>query len=414
MLKWLATLLIGLIGLIQATTGFAQDALPQTQHLVEPGDTWLALALRYGVEVEALRFANPHPNRQRQPAIGRLVTIPAPAPVEINGTIISGSEGGVLQRSASLGADVWQIALLNDIRSPYLPLLYRPIFVRAGDSPPKELPAAVTSMEVSRLPARPGQPLGIRGEVETPASLTIHLSDILLPVFQNNLQFVAVGGTGAFLEPGDYSLSIRVVGEPLWSQPWLVEPGDWTFEQITYTGAAAEIDAEAIRQERERLAIIWNQLGDQPQWSGPFALPLNDFLEFSSLYGARRSYNGGPYDRYHEGLDFSAYGGTPVYAPAAGTVAIAEELIARGGAVILDHGLGIYSGFYHLSEILVEPGQTVTQGHLLGRVGSTGLSTGNHLHWDLLAAGTWVDPMAWIEQDMACWLLEGWGVSCNG
>jgi murein DD-endopeptidase MepM/ murein hydrolase activator NlpD len=255
--------------------------------------------------------------------------------------------------------------------------------------------------------------LGIRGKLDSPASVTINLSGTPIPVFQNERRFVGLGGTGAFLEPGDYSLEIQVAGEPQWSQPWYVAPGDWTFEQITYTGAAAAIDAEAIRQERERLTIIWNQLGERPLWSGAFTLPLDDYLEFSSQYGARRSYNGGPYNRYHEGLDFSAYGGTPVYAPAAGTVAFAKELVARGGAVLLDHGLGIYSGFYHLSEVLVEPGEAVAEGQLLGRVGSTGLSTGNHLHWDLLTGGTWVDPRAWLEQNMACWLLEGWGSPCN-
>ena len=74
-------------------------------------------------------------------------------------------------------------------------------------------------------------------------------------------------------------------------------------------------------------------------------MPLDDYLEISSLYGARRSYGGGPYDRYHEGLDFSAYGGTAVHAPAAGTVSLAENLVARGGAVLLDHGLGVFRGY---------------------------------------------------------------------
>jgi murein DD-endopeptidase MepM/ murein hydrolase activator NlpD len=202
-------------------------------------------------------------------------------------------------------------------------------------------------------------------------------------------------------------------GRPLWTQPWLVTPGQWTFEQITYTGQAATIDAETIRQERERLAAIWGQFTAQPYWSADFAEPLRDYLGYSSLYGARRSYGGGPYDRYHEGLDFSAYGGTTVHAPAAGHVVLAEQLAARGGAVIIDHGLGVFSGYYHLSEVLVPAGQMVAPGDQLGRVGSTGLSTGNHLHWDLLVGGIWVDPAAWREGRMACWLLEGLGLPCE-
>jgi murein DD-endopeptidase MepM/ murein hydrolase activator NlpD len=190
-------------------------------------------------------------------------------------------------------------------------------------------------------------------------------------------------------------------------------PGEWTFDQVTLTGEAAAIDAESRRLERERLFILWSQATAVPQWTAPFQLPIESYLEISSEYGARRSYNGGPFSTYHEGLDFSAYGGTPVYAPAAGTVVVAERLYVRGGAVIIDHGLGIYSGFYHLSEVVAEVGQKVETGQLLGNVGTTGFSSGNHLHWDLLVDGIWVSPAAWLEQDMACWILEGWGMPCT-
>lgn len=115
---------------------------------------------------------------------------------------------------------------------------------------------------------------------------------------------------------------------------------------------------------------------------------------------------------YHEGVDFSAYGGTPIYAPAAGTVVLAERLYVRGGAVIIDHGLGVFSGFYHMSAIHAVAGQDVRPGDLLGEVGTTGLSTGNHLHWDLLINGIWVDAAVWQEQSMACWSLEALGRGC--
>lgn len=202
-------------------------------------------------------------------------------------------------------------------------------------------------------------------------------------------------------------------GAPAWSQPWLFKDNEWEYQQLTLTGTAAQIDQESIQQERERLFQLWAQVSSAPQWTDPFQFPITDYLEISSPYGARRSYNGGPYRTYHEGLDFSAYGGTQVYAPAGGTVILAEMLYVRGGAVILDHGLGIYTGYYHMSGIAVQAGQTVLPGDPLGEVGTTGLSTGNHLHWDLLVAATWVDPAAWTEQDMACWILTGLGQACE-
>ena len=183
----------------------------------------------------------------------------------------------------------------------------------------------------------------------------------------------------------------------VWEQPLLFVPGEWTFEQVTFTGTAV-FDADELRRERERLMRIWDGGAKRPLWDGPFRPPLDEYVEITSYYGARRSVNGGPYSTYHEGTDFSAYGGTPVYAPAAGRVVLAEELNVRGGAVILDHGLGLHTGYYHLSAIHVALGQKVAAGDLLGEVGTTGRSTGNHLHWDMLVGTTWVDGLAWLEE----------------
>jgi hypothetical protein len=303
--------------------------------------------------------------------------------------------------------------LTNELDNPYQPLLYRTIFLETGDEPPRQLPSGLDSLEVSQAPGRPGQALAIRGTTGSAAPVSARFAGSDLNVFTNGQRFVGLIGTGAFFEPGQYTLEVTVAGDPRWSQPWQLVPGEWTFEEITYTGTAAAIDAESIQQERERLEAIWSQLSEQPMWSASFGEPLDSYLGISSYYGARRSYSGGPYNRYHEGRDFSAYGGTPVHAPASGKVVVAEQLIARGGAVIIDHGLGVFSGYYHLSEILVQPDSIVSARDEIGRVGSTGLSTGNHLHWDFLVGGIWVDPQAWLEQDMACWLLAGWGTPCS-
>ncbi|MFT5194668.1 MAG: murein DD-endopeptidase MepM/ murein hydrolase activator NlpD, partial [Candidatus Promineifilaceae bacterium] len=141
--------------------------------------------------------------------------------------------------------------------------------------------------------------------------------------------------------------------------------------------------------------------------------PVSGYLYYSSYYGARRSYNGGPYASYHEGLDFAAYRGSNVYAPAAGVIALAETLYVRGGAVIIDHGIGVYTGFYHLDSIAVTAGSAVQQGDLIGTVGSTGLSTGPHLHWDLLVNGIWIDPFEWRASQLDCWLAEAVAHTCS-
>ncbi len=380
-------------------------------HSVQVGDTWLALAYRYGVTVADLQAANPQVNRQRQPVMGTAVAIPGSGGERMG--VVVRPYGNVLATAVSMNQSPWQLAQQNGLETPYRPLSYAPLFAPGGATPPQEWPVGIAGLELSQPVPQPGQALGIRGTVAGDEPVTAALGGAGMDSFVANGRWLALTGTGAFYGRRQPELTIQVAEQPLWSQPWQFEdPNLWEYQSITLTGTAAAIDQESIRQERERLFAIWEQNSPEPQWDGPFQLPIHDYLEISSGFGARRSYNGGPFSTYHEGVDFSAYGGTTVFAPAVGTVVVAEPLYVRGGAVILDHGLGIYSGYYHLSEVLVTVGEVVQPGQTIGAVGTTGLSTGNHLHWDLLVNGVWVDAQAWLAQDMACWLLVGWARPC--
>ncbi|MDW8268706.1 MAG: M23 family metallopeptidase, partial [Anaerolineae bacterium] len=124
---------------------------------------------------------------------------------------------------------------------------------------------------------------------------------------------------------------------------------------------------------------------------------IADGFRQTSPYGTKRSYNGGPVSSFHAGTDWGAPEGTPVWAPAHGTVVLAEMLDVRGGAVIIDHGLGVTSNFWHLSRIDVRPGDRVAPGDVIGLVGTTGLSTAAHLHWELRVGTLAVDPLQWTE-----------------
>lgn len=406
---WLIAPILALVAL-GALAGAGQAQEPAATHVVAPGDTWAALAMRYGVSQETLQAANPHPNPNRQPVIGATVLLP-PEAAERPG-LLRRPAGSLLRLAVATNQNPWALALLNGADDPFRPNFYRPLYVPATEGAPQDLPAGFASLELSQVPAVPGQAIAYRATASDVISVTARLNASLMPSFVNGERIVGVGATGAFFYPGAPELSIRQPGAPLWVQPWQFAPGSWDYDELTLTGAAAEIDQAAIRAEGERLYAIWSQVTPEPQWQGPFQYPIEDYLQISSRYGARRSYNGGPYRTYHEGVDFAAYGGTPVYAAAGGTVVLAEILYVRGGAVLIDHGLGIYSGYYHMSEVHVTPGQVVAAGDQVGEVGSLGLSTGNHLHWDLLAAATWVDAGAWEAQDMGCWLLAGWGTPC--
>lgn len=154
-----------------------------------------------------------------------------------------------------------------------------------------------------------------------------------------------------------------------------------------YSSPPAEV-LERIRRESE---LIRETLGTvTPEWRihGPFRAPRA--LDVTSPFGQARMFNGELRSR-HTGVDLRGRRGEPVRAAAAGRVALARGLYFAGNAVFIDHGLGVYTGYFHLSSIDVEEGDQVVAGALLGEVGATGRVTAAHLHWYLAVDGEAVD-----------------------
>ena len=133
-------------------------------------------------------------------------------------------------------------------------------------------------------------------------------------------------------------------------------------------------------------------------WKGPFLRP--NAGEITTIYGVRRYYNGDfAEDYYHRGVDYAGGMGSPVVAPAAGRVALvgreSEGFEIHGNTIGIDHGQGVASILIHLSRIDVKEGDFVQAGQVIGAVGSSGASTGPHLHWGLYVQGQSVDPVPW-------------------
>lgn len=133
-------------------------------------------------------------------------------------------------------------------------------------------------------------------------------------------------------------------------------------------------------------------------WNGAFLRPSR--ARISTIYGVRRYYNGKfAHNYYHRGVDYAGAQGSPVIAPAGGRVALvgreAQGFRVHGNVVGIDHGQGLTSIFMHLSRINVKEGDMVKPGQLIGGIGSTGASTGPHLHWGLYVNGQAIDPVTW-------------------
>lgn len=145
---------------------------------------------------------------------------------------------------------------------------------------------------------------------------------------------------------------------------------------------------ERIRRESELIRETLGTVTSEWRIEGPFRAPRP--LDVTSPFGQARMFNGELRSR-HTGVDLRGRTGEPVRAAAAGRVALARELYFAGNAVFIDHGLGVYTGYFHLSSIDVREGDQVEAGDLLGQVGATGRVTGAHLHWYLAVDGEAVD-----------------------
>jgi len=135
----------------------------------------------------------------------------------------------------------------------------------------------------------------------------------------------------------------------------------------------------------------------QQYWNGAFLQPVAGPL--TSAFGMWRTYNDGR-NGYHTGVDIGSDEGAPVAAANAGKVVLATALQVHGNTVIVDHGWGVFTAYYHLSQTVVSAGQQVAQGETLGLVGNTGLSTGAHLHWDVRVGGVPVNPLEWLSRTL--------------
>ena len=150
--------------------------------------------------------------------------------------------------------------------------------------------------------------------------------------------------------------------------------------------------------ELNRVAQFKKLVTPQKYWNGTLVRPNRGRV--STVFGVRRYYNGEfAEDYYHKGVDYAAGTGSPVVAPAGGTIALvgkeSEGFHVHGNTVGIDHGQGVLSIFLHLNDINVQEGEIVTAGQQIGTVGSTGASTGPHLHWGLYVNGRAIDPSPW-------------------
>jgi murein DD-endopeptidase MepM/ murein hydrolase activator NlpD len=313
-------------------------------------------------------------------------------------TVKSGDTLGAIAARRGVGADT--LAARNGITDPDRITAGQVLVAGVGAVQPPALPADGNIFRVQFWPWPPaqGQTVAVWIQARAPVTYSLTFDGRPYPVRPTANGAWALVPIPPLLEPGEKQLVIEAGDERI-AMALPVQAG--AFPSINIPGSTSDAilsDTEKVNAETARMTELFGG-STAGTWNARsrFLMPLEGDAPQSAPYGQRRTYGASPALSAHAGQDFSVAAGTPVYAPADAVVALAEPLFVRGNAVVLDHGQGVYTGYWHLSEIGVKEGDHVTAGQLLGKVGSTGLSTGAHLHWELRIAGLPVDPLQWVE-----------------
>lgn len=175
-----------------------------------------------------------------------------------------------------------------------------------------------------------------------------------------------------------------------------VESGEYGRSDVTLSPRLMPLlEPDVELAEMEHLFNIMDRFTPERYWADLWFVPPSPDAPIG-WFGTWRLYNE-TYWRRHTGVDVRMAVGTPITAMADGRVMLTEEMDIRGNYVLLDHGWGVYSGYAHLSEFLVVPGQWVRQGDVIALSGLNGRSAGAHLHWEMVVAGTWIDPEEFVS-----------------
>ena len=180
--------------------------------------------------------------------------------------------------------------------------------------------------------------------------------------------------------------------------PIQVRPRRFAVQRLTLPQHMVELDPETatrVSEEAGRLKALWEAATPERLWRGAFLSPVISGAKPEG-FGLRRIINNQPRSP-HSGADYKAPRGSVVRAPNAARVALAEEQFFAGNALVLDHGLGLYTIYFHLQEFAVKTGDVVQKGQEIGRVGATGRATGPHLHFGVRLNGARIDPAALLR-----------------
>jgi murein DD-endopeptidase MepM/ murein hydrolase activator NlpD len=233
---------------------------------------------------------------------------------------------------------------------------------------------------------------------------TIAWSGRDVPFVREGQRWLTVIGVDLDVEAGEQAapISLHYAGGRTQTLQEMIEVKGKSFPTTRLTVAPKYVelnpeDQARANREAKETAALYARLTPQKYWTGKFETPIPG-VTGGRNFGSRRVFNNQP-RAPHSGADLKAATGDKILASNAGKVVLAHDFFFNGNAVFIDHGLGVYTMYLHLSEIHVKPGDMVERGQVVGLAGATGRVTGPHLHWGVRIGDARVDPFSLVEMD---------------
>ena len=340
-----------------------------------------------------------------------LVPIKENTLIETNTINYYSTQFTLLESSVKLDTTIEKIESTNHIAS-ILPLIGNQRLSIDNlnlDSQPENPAIENIHISLSPLPLIQGTTMSLRVSSPMPITISGSINGSNLNFYtENNMDIFALQGIQALSEPGVsvFELSIQTEEGTLvnYEQSILIQSGFFTTDPPLFVDPET-IDPQNTASEEILINELVANFTEEKYWSGIFNSPAY-YQEYTSLFGNRRTYNDDPKISFHSGLDFGGGVTLPIVAPADGKVVFSRFLPIRGNAIFIDHGLGVYTGYFHQSLLEVAEGEFVTAGQKIGEVGNTGRvsngtdypGAGAHLHWEVWVNGVQVNPLDWLNQ----------------
>lgn len=439
------------------TAVHAQEEPEYPTYVVQPGDTLYLIAVRFGVSLDEIIEVNEiiEPND-----ISSGVEIKIPGLVGINGKLVIrttllgeniqtistkyqipiglitqlnrivsqdeiyvGTDLVIPERAALFGPsnmikggqslleiailqndNPWSLVEGNMRKGTWDSIPDEMIYAQSADE--KEIAAfspLIKELSINPLPIVQGRTVEVRVISNDPLELSGSLAGyplVFFPVAEND--YVAFQGIHARQETGVAQVSINgnsASGDGFGFEQYLLIDSGYYGQDLPITVDPITIQPEIIEPEQELIESITGLVTLTRYWSGKFLYPVDEPC-IGAGYGGSRIYNG-TYHYYHTGIDFSVCTANNlyIYSAAPGYVVFSGSLVIWGNAILIDHGWGVYSGYLHQSELMVNEGDFVEAGQILGLIGNTGRSTGAHLHFEVWVHGVQVNPLDWLMRE---------------